>query len=88
MNQPESPLSPPVSTPVFRQELLPTNFLERAGDAYADRIAVKDIIISGGENISTVEVEQAVVSHPAVLECAVVPIPFDLGVGARDWPHQ
>ena len=37
----------------------------------------KDIIISGGENISTVEVEQAVVSHPAVLEAAVVPIPHE-----------
>ena len=37
----------------------------------------KDIIISGGENISTVEVEQAVVSHPAVMECAVIPIPHE-----------
>ncbi len=35
----------------------------------------KDIIISGGENISTIEVEQAVASHPAVLECAVIAIP-------------
>jgi fatty-acyl-CoA synthase len=35
----------------------------------------KDIIISGGENISTIEVEQAVAQHPAVLECAVVAIP-------------
>ena len=35
----------------------------------------KDIIISGGENISTIEVEQAVASHPAVMECAVVAIP-------------
>ncbi len=35
----------------------------------------KDIIISGGENISTIEVERAVVSHPAVLECAVVAVP-------------
>lgn len=35
----------------------------------------KDIIISGGENISTIEVEQAVASHPAVLECAVVAMP-------------
>ena len=34
----------------------------------------KDIIISGGENISTIEVEQTVASHPAVLECAVVAI--------------
>jgi fatty-acyl-CoA synthase len=37
----------------------------------------KDIIISGGENISTVEVEQAVASHPAVMECAVIAIPHD-----------
>ncbi|HXM55692.1 MAG TPA: AMP-binding protein [Candidatus Dormibacteraeota bacterium] len=35
----------------------------------------KDIIISGGENISTIEVEQAVMSHPAVLEAAVIAIP-------------
>ena len=32
----------------------------------------KDIIISGGENISSIEVEQTIVAHPAVLECAVV----------------
>src|SRR3989475_392554 len=32
----------------------------------------KDIIISGGENISTIEVEPAVVSHPAGLEAAVI----------------
>ena len=37
----------------------------------------KDIIISGGENISTIEVEQTVVSHPDVLECAVVAIPHE-----------
>jgi len=37
----------------------------------------KDIIISGGENISTIEVEQAVVSHPAVMECAVIAVPDD-----------
>jgi fatty-acyl-CoA synthase len=35
----------------------------------------KDIIVSGGENISTVEVEQMVDAHPAVLESAVVAIP-------------
>ncbi len=35
----------------------------------------KDIIISGGENISTIEVERAIARHPAVLECAVVAIP-------------
>jgi fatty-acyl-CoA synthase len=35
----------------------------------------KDIIISGGENISSIEVEQVIVAHPAVLECAVIGIP-------------
>ena len=35
----------------------------------------KDIIIYGGENISTVEVEQAIVRHPAVLDVAVVGVP-------------
>ena len=35
----------------------------------------KDIIISGGENISTIEVERMIVKHPAVLECAVVAMP-------------
>ena len=35
----------------------------------------KDIIISGGENISSIEVEQAIAAHPAVLECAVIGIP-------------
>ncbi len=35
----------------------------------------KDVIISGGENISTIEVEQAVMSHPCVLEAAVVAVP-------------
>jgi len=35
----------------------------------------KDIIISGGENISTIEVEDAVYSHPAVEEAAVVAKP-------------
>ena len=35
----------------------------------------KDIIISGGENISSIEVEQAIAAHPAVFECAVVGIP-------------
>ena len=35
----------------------------------------KDIIISGGENISTVEVENVIYSHPDVQEVAVIPIP-------------
>ena len=35
----------------------------------------KDIIISGGENISTVEIESVIFRHPDVLEVAVIPIP-------------
>jgi fatty-acyl-CoA synthase len=35
----------------------------------------KDIIISGGENISSIEVEKAISAHPAVFECAVVAAP-------------
>lgn len=37
----------------------------------------KDIIISGGENISTIEVESVIFSHPAILEAAVVGRPDD-----------
>jgi fatty-acyl-CoA synthase len=45
-------------------------------DGYIElRDRKKDIIISGGENISTIEVEQTVAKHPAVMECAVIAIP-------------
>ena len=48
-------------------------------DGYIElRDRKKDVIISGGENISTIEVEQAIASHPAVLECAVVSMPHEL----------
>ncbi len=46
----------------------------RAGYLYIhDRI--KDMIISGGENIYPAEVENALAAHPAVLECAVIGVP-------------
>jgi acyl-CoA synthetase (AMP-forming)/AMP-acid ligase II len=35
----------------------------------------KDVIISGGENVSSIEVEDALMSHPAVKEAAVIGIP-------------
>ena len=45
-------------------------------DGYVElRDRKKDVIISGGENISTVEVEKVLFFHPAVLEAAVVGIP-------------
>jgi fatty-acyl-CoA synthase len=37
----------------------------------------KDVIISGGENISSIEVEDALFSHPAVAEVAVIGIPHE-----------
>lgn len=48
----------------------PDNYIE-----VKDRL--KDIIISGGENICTVEVETVLYGHPAVLEAAVVARPDD-----------
>jgi fatty-acyl-CoA synthase len=45
-------------------------------DGYVElRDRAKDVVISGGENISTIEVEQALMSHPAVLEVAVIGVP-------------
>jgi fatty-acyl-CoA synthase len=45
----------------------------RQPDGYAQiRDRSKDIIISGGENISSIEIESVLLSHPAVLEAAVV----------------
>jgi fatty-acyl-CoA synthase len=45
-------------------------------DGYLEiRDRKKDIIISGGENTSSVEVEKVIYEHPAVLEAAVIAIP-------------
>ena len=47
-------------------------------DGYIElRDRAKDIIISGGENISTIEVERAIDSHPDVVEVAVIAAPHD-----------
>ncbi len=37
----------------------------------------KDVIVSGGENISSLEIEKVIVTHPAVYETAVVAVPDD-----------
>ncbi|QJY50269.1 AMP-binding protein [Pseudonocardia broussonetiae] len=47
-------------------------------DGYVElRDRAKDVVVSGGENISTIEVEHAIASHPAVLEAAVIGVPDD-----------
>lgn len=49
------------------------------GDGYAyivDR--VKDMFVSGGENVYPAEVEAALLAHPAVRECAVVGVPHEI----------
>ena len=52
-------------------------------DGYVEiRDRAKDVVISGGENISTIEVEHAVGSHPAVSEVAVIGIPD------KDWGER
>ena len=51
----------------------PRSSIPTATSEIRDRI--KDVIISGGENISSVEVEGALLRHPAVQEVAVVGLP-------------
>jgi fatty-acyl-CoA synthase len=47
-------------------------------DGYVEvRDRFKDVIISGGENVSSIEVEGALLRHPAVLEVAVVGVPHE-----------
>jgi fatty-acyl-CoA synthase len=47
-------------------------------DGYAEiRDRIKDVIISGGENISSVEVEGTLLRHPAVQEVAIVGLPHE-----------
>jgi fatty-acyl-CoA synthase len=42
-------------------------------DGYIElRDRLKDVVISGGENIATIEVEQALTAHPSISEAAVV----------------
>jgi fatty-acyl-CoA synthase len=46
------------------------------GDGYIDIVdRDKDMIITGGENVASAEIEMVFYSHPAVLECAVIGVP-------------
>ena len=47
-------------------------------DGYVEiRDRIKDVIISGGENISSIEVEGVLLRHPAVQEAAIVGLPHE-----------
>jgi long-chain acyl-CoA synthetase len=56
-------------------------YMDEDGFVYVvDR--VKDMIISGGKNVYSIEVENVVAQHPAVAQCAVVGVPSD------EWGEQ
>lgn len=69
---------PEATAAVFRNGWLRTGDLASRQDGYFmfhDRL--KDMIKSGGENVYSAEVEQALYSHPAVAEAAVLGVPSD-----------
>ena len=67
---------PEATAKAFRNGWLHTGDLARIDDEgfcfIVDRI--KDVIIRGGENIYSVEVEDVLYTHPSVMDCAVVPL--------------
>ncbi|MGB7180537.1 MAG: acyl-CoA synthetase [Burkholderiaceae bacterium] len=69
--------NPQATAEVFRDGWFHTGDLGvRYADGYVKlKDRAKDIIISGGENISSIEVEDALYKHPAVSACAVVAMP-------------
>jgi long-chain acyl-CoA synthetase len=71
---------PEESAAVFKDGWLCTGDLGyRDEDAYVFIVGrKKDIIISGGENISSLEVEEVITQHPAVAEAAVIGVPDEL----------
>jgi len=70
---------PEATAEVFRDGWYHTGdagYLDKDGYLYlVDR--VKDMIVTGGENVYSTEVENAVASHPAVLQVAVIGIPSE-----------
>ena len=69
--------NPTATAEAFRGDWYHTGDLAvRHPDGYVEvKDRSKDIIISGGENISSLEVEEALYRHPAVMEAAVVAMP-------------
>jgi fatty-acyl-CoA synthase len=76
--------NPTATDEAFRGDWYHTGDLAvRHPDGYVEvKDRSKDIIISGGENISSLEVEEALYRHPAVMEAAVVAMP-DARYGER-----
>jgi acyl-CoA synthetase (AMP-forming)/AMP-acid ligase II len=60
---------------------IPDGFFHTGDGGYMDGAYVviadrkKDVIISGGENVSSIEVEDCLFQHPTVAECAVIGVP-------------
>ena len=71
--------NPSATAEAFRSDWYHTGDLAvRHPDGYVEvKDRSKDIIISGGENISSLEIEEALYRHPAVMEAAVVAMPDD-----------
>jgi fatty-acyl-CoA synthase len=71
--------NPTATAEAFRSDWYHTGDLAvRHPDSYVEvKDRSKDIIISGGENISSLEIEEALYRHPAVMEAAVVAMPDD-----------
>ena len=74
---------PDATTAAFRNGWLRTGDLaSRHGGYFMFHDRLKDMIKSGGENVYSAEVEQALYSHPAVAEAAV------LGVASEQWDEE
>jgi len=70
--------------PGLTEEALRGGWLHTGDKGYLDESGVlfvvdrvKDMIVSGGENVYSAETEQAIYTHPAIAECAVIGIPHD-----------
>lgn len=89
---------PEVNAATFRDGWMHTGdagYMDKEGYLYVvDR--KKDMIVTGGENVYSVEVESVLISHPAVSDCAVIGVPdetfgeavFAVIVAAGDEPSS